>query len=96
VDNSGHYTCTALNAVGSTLARSHVVVFDTTDFDGGTPTTDHQRVYEAQGGERSSKLEEARCQFDECPFRAAKIYRQIIIVELLPKCHPKETGNKFR
>jgi len=57
VDNSGHYTCTALNAVGSTLARSHVVIFDPQDFELEDPAPDHGRVYEDQGKDR---LEEAR------------------------------------
>ena len=30
--NSGHYSCSALNEVGSTLARSHLVIYDPNDF----------------------------------------------------------------
>ena len=60
VENSGHYTCTALNAVGSTLARSHVVIFDPVDFETDAPAADHERIYEEQGKDPLSKLEEAR------------------------------------
>ena len=30
--NSGHYSCSALNDVGSALARSHLVIYDPEDF----------------------------------------------------------------
>ena len=30
--NSGHYSCSALNEVGSALARSHLVIYDPKDF----------------------------------------------------------------
>jgi hypothetical protein len=64
LQNSGHYTCTALNAVGSTLARSHVVIFDPKDFDGerigeGTSTV-NERIYEEQSKDPANKFEEAR------------------------------------
>ena len=32
LENSGHYTCTVVNEVGSTMARSHLVVYDPSDF----------------------------------------------------------------
>ena len=32
VGNSGHFVCTALNVVGSAIARSHLVIFDPADF----------------------------------------------------------------
>ena len=32
LDNSGHYSCSALNDVGSALARSHLVIYDPEDF----------------------------------------------------------------
>ena len=43
VDNTGHYVCTALNIVGSALARSHLVVYDPKDFENGT----HLNFYES-------------------------------------------------
>ena len=39
VENSGHYVCSALNGVGATLARSHLVVFDPEDFEDNTTNT---------------------------------------------------------
>lgn len=64
LENSGHYTCTALNAVGSTLARSHVVIFDPKDFDGGNKDQelqeDHERIYQKESKDQSSESEEAR------------------------------------
>ena len=32
LENSGHYSCSALNDVGSALARSHLVIYDPKDF----------------------------------------------------------------
>ena len=32
LENSGHYSCSALNDVGSALARSHLVIYDPEDF----------------------------------------------------------------
>ena len=32
LENSGHYSCSALNDVGSALARSHLVIYDPDDF----------------------------------------------------------------
>ena len=64
LENSGHYTCTALNAVGSTLARSHVVIFDPKDFDGENKDAglqeDHERIYQKESVDQSSESEEAR------------------------------------
>ena len=64
IENSGHYTCTALNSVGSTLARSHVVIFDPKDFDGEnkdlTLQQDHGKIYEEESKDQSNGSEEAR------------------------------------
>lgn len=50
VENSGHYVCTAINAVGSSLARSHVVVYDPNDFDKNNSSSvlSHENIYKDQ------------------------------------------------
>ena len=49
LENSGHYSCSALNDVGSALARSHVLVFDPADFENvNNPAENHALFYEGQ------------------------------------------------
>ena len=61
VEDSGHYVCTALNIVGSALARSHLVVFDNREFgQNGTANASsvHTEVYEQNSAHPN--LDEAR------------------------------------
>ena len=45
-ENSGHYSCSALNDVGSALARSHLVIYDPSDFAHQNETTSaHEKSY---------------------------------------------------
>ena len=61
VENSGHYVCTAINAVGSALARSHVVVYDPNDFDKNRSSLviNHEYIYKDQTSD-SFGTDEAR------------------------------------
>jgi hypothetical protein len=59
LQNSGHYTCSALNDVGSAIARSHLVIYDSEDWlkpmKNGSENG-HEKIYEfvaKQGGRQS-------------------------------------------
>lgn len=46
VGDSGHYTCSVVNQVGSAIARSHLLVYDESDFGVGPQTRGHSlQVY---------------------------------------------------
>ena len=42
--NSGHYSCSALNEVGSALARSHLVIYDPNDFASSSPSQNQTNI----------------------------------------------------
>lgn len=62
VQDSGHYVCTALNIVGSALARSHLVVYDSKELgENGTAANvsrAHTEIYETNSAHPN--LDEAR------------------------------------
>ena len=47
VEDTGHYTCTVVNEVGSAIARSHLLVYDPNDFKYGSQSgvEDHNKIY---------------------------------------------------
>ena len=45
LENSGHYACSALNDVGSAIARSHLVIYDPKDFGNDTAERNHEKLY---------------------------------------------------
>lgn len=53
LENSGHYSCSALNDVGSALARSHLVIYDPADF--ATKNTTRELFYESQASNARSE-----------------------------------------
>jgi hypothetical protein len=60
IENSGHYVCSTLNIVGASIARSHLVIFDETDFTiGNNVSSAHEKEYESLGVSNLG-LEEAR------------------------------------
>ena len=54
LENSGHYSCSALNGVGSALARSHLVIYDPLDFQGPVNQS-HQVLYRNQESKASTE-----------------------------------------
>lgn len=60
VENSGQYVCTAINSVGSALARSHVVVYDPNDFNyNSSSAKNHETIYKDQTSDTLG-IDEAR------------------------------------
>ncbi len=47
MENSGHYACSALNEVGSAMARSHLVIYDPQDFNSSAGEGEHEKLYHA-------------------------------------------------
>lgn len=54
LENSGHYSCSALNGVGSALARSHLLIYDPLDFKGPVNQS-HQVLYRNQESKASTE-----------------------------------------
>ena len=50
VENSGHYVCTAMNVVGSALARSHLVIYSS-----GQPTRQQEEIYRQESSSLQSQ-----------------------------------------
>lgn len=71
LENSGHYSCSALNDVGSTLARSHVVIYNPLDFEeqSSSVSNQSQALYE---GQSVLKSEPARLALMERTIKAVK------------------------
>ena len=67
--NSGHYSCSALNEVGSALARSHLVIYDPNDFAQPQNQTTHERSYEMDS---DLKSEPARLALMERTIKSVK------------------------
>lgn len=67
LENSGHYSCSALNDVGSALARSHLVIYDPDDF--LKANNQSSQIYEA---ESQTNFEPARLALMERTIKAVK------------------------
>ena len=68
--NSGHYSCSALNDVGSTIARSHLVIYDPSDLETGKINQSHTDLYELESAKVG--LEPARMALMEKTIKALK------------------------
>ena len=71
LQNSGHYSCSALNGVGSALARSHLVIYDPSDFKGPVNQS-HEDMYHQESVKDSSKAENVRMALLERTIKATK------------------------
>jgi hypothetical protein len=75
IENSGHYLCSTLNTVGASIARSHLVIFEETDFTiGKNVSSAHENEYESLSV-NDLGLEEARL---------ALLERTIASIEAIP------------